>query len=86
LPVGLFLPINRFPSAAYADGCYEQAGIGESPPSSDARHFFLFSESMLASSQFSETSESFINSRISRHAFARTEINSEISFTNRAST
>ncbi|MGC2276384.1 MAG: hypothetical protein WA571_10280, partial [Candidatus Binatus sp.] len=34
----------RFPSAAYADGCYEQAGIGESPPSSDARHFFVFIE------------------------------------------
>ena len=40
LPVGLFLPTNRVPSAAYADGRYEQAGIGESPPSSDARHFF----------------------------------------------
>jgi hypothetical protein len=41
LPVGLFLPTNRVPSAAYADGRYEQAGIGESPPSSDARHFSL---------------------------------------------
>ena len=35
-------PTNQIPSAAYADGRYEQAGIGESPPSSDARHFFLF--------------------------------------------
>jgi hypothetical protein len=41
LPVGLFLPTSRVPSAAYADGRYEQAGIGESPPSSDARHFFI---------------------------------------------
>lgn len=40
-PVGMFLPTNWFPSAAYADGRYEQAGIGESPPSSDARHFFI---------------------------------------------
>ena len=38
-PVGLFLPTNRFPSAAYADGRYGQAGIEESPPSSNARHF-----------------------------------------------
>jgi hypothetical protein len=35
-------PTNQIPSAAYADGRYEQAGIGESPPSSDARHFFVF--------------------------------------------
>lgn len=25
-------PTNQIPSAAYADGRYEQAGIGESPP------------------------------------------------------
>ncbi len=42
LPVGALLPINRNPSAAYADGRYEQAGIEGSPPSSDARHFFYF--------------------------------------------
>jgi hypothetical protein len=35
-------PTNQIPSAAYADGRYEQAGIGESPPSSGARHFFIF--------------------------------------------
>jgi len=34
-------PTNQIPSAAYADGRYEQAGIGESPPSSRARHFFI---------------------------------------------
>jgi hypothetical protein len=34
-------PTNQIPSAAYADGRYEQAGIGESPPSSRARHFFV---------------------------------------------
>jgi len=35
-------PTNQIPSAAYADGRYEQAGIGESPPSSRARHFFIY--------------------------------------------
>ena len=39
-------PTNQIPSAAYADGRYEQAGIGESPPSSRARHFFVHLSSL----------------------------------------
>jgi hypothetical protein len=35
----MLLPTNRMLSVAYTDGSYEQAGNGESPPSSSARPF-----------------------------------------------
>ena len=42
-PAGWLIPPDQSdrPQRTRADS-YEQAGIGESPPSSDARHFFCF--------------------------------------------